>query len=292
MSYNKSRHVDSAQKYLHQDKVAQAIAEYQNILKHEPKDQVTLMTIGDLYVRRGETFRALEYFERLAQLFLQDGFTTKAIAIYKKVAKLAPEESRPLERLAELYVQQGVLSEARPIYLQLAEVQLKAGHQPQAAALLRKLLEAEPDNLRVHTKLGELQLVMGQQKEAIETFQIGVQRVLDHGDYAETVRLADRILKIDAQHLPTLTSKARALIGAGKRAEASTLLESFPDQDAGGETTAMLLKLHLESGHPEKATALAEKVFARAPKNYAQVHHVASVLVEAGDFDRAQTLLA
>src|SRR5580704_15382660 len=100
MSYNKSRHVDSAQKYLHQDKVAQAIAEYQNILKHEPRDQVTLMTIGDLYVRH--------------------------------------EETRPVERLAELYVQQGVLSEARPIYLHLADVHERAGRKPEAAGLLRK----------------------------------------------------------------------------------------------------------------------------------------------------------
>src|SRR6476646_789542 len=129
MAYTKSKHVENAQKYLHQDKLVQAIGEYQNILKHEPRDQVTLMTIGDLYVRQGETFQALEYFERLAKIFLNDGFITKAIAIYKKVAKLAPEETRPLERLAELYVQQGILSEARPIYLQLAEAQLKAGHQ-------------------------------------------------------------------------------------------------------------------------------------------------------------------
>src|ERR1700686_1555223 len=292
MAYNKTKHLDAAQKYLQQGKLPQAIAEYQHILKNEPKDQVTLMTLGDLFVRQGETFQALEYFEPLAKIFLNDGFPTKAIAIYKKVAKLAPEETRPLERLAELYVQQGVLSEARPLYLQLAEVHLKAGRQPQAATLLRKLLEAEPENLRVHTKLGELQLAMGQEKEAIETFHLAAQRVLDHGDHAETIRLADRILKIEGQHLPTLTLKARALIGAGKRAEASTLLETFPDQDAGGETTGMLLKQYLESGHPEKATALAEKVFAREPKNYLQVHHVAGVLVEAGDFDRAQVLLA
>jgi pilus assembly protein FimV len=291
MAYNKSKHIDAAQKYLQQGKMPQAIAEYQQILKNEPKDQVTLMTLGDLFVRQGETFQALEYFERLAKIFLNDGFTTKAIAIYKKVAKLAPEETRPLERLAELYVQQGVLSEARPLYLQLAEVHLKAGRQPQAAGLLRKLLEAEPDNLRVHTKLGELQLAMGQQKEAIETFYIAAQRVVDHGDHAEAIRLTDRILKVEAQHLPTLSLKARALIGAGKRAEASTLLESFPDQDAGGETTAMLLKQYLESGQPEKAAALAEKVFARNPKNYLQVHQVASALVESGDFDRAQVLL-
>src|SRR6202521_5590765 len=170
MAYNKSKHIDAAQKFLQQGKMPQAIAEYQHILKNEPKDQVTLMTLGDLFVRQGETFQALEYFERLAKIFLTDGFTTKAIAIYKKVAKLAPEETRHLEKLAELYVQQGVMSEARPIYLQLAEAQLKAGHQPQAAVLLRKLLEAEPDNLRIQTRLAELLLSMGQQNEAVATF--------------------------------------------------------------------------------------------------------------------------
>ena len=156
MAYNKSKLVANAQKLLHQGKIAQAIQEYVQILKHEPKDQATLMTVGDLYVRQGDTFQALEYFERLAQIYLADGFVTKAIAIYKKIAKLAPEETRPVEKLAELYVQQGVLSEARPIYLQLAELHQRAGRQPQAAALLRKLLEAEPDNLRVLTRLAEL----------------------------------------------------------------------------------------------------------------------------------------
>ncbi|MBZ5697530.1 MAG: tetratricopeptide repeat protein [Acidobacteriia bacterium] len=291
MAYNKSKHLDAAQKYLRQGKLPHAIAEYQQILKHEPKDQITLMTLGDLFVRQGETFQALEYFERLAKIFLNDGFTTKAIAIYKKVAKLAPEESRPLERLAELYVQQGVLSEARPLYLQLAEVQLKAGKQSQAAALLRKLLEAEPDNLRVQTRLGELYLAMGQQKEAIEIFFSALQRVLDRGDHAEAVRLADRILQIDARHLPTLILKARALSGTGNRAEAATLLESLLEQDAGGEITTMLLEHYMDSSQTEKAAALAEKVFTQQPKNFALTHHVATVLLEAGDLDRAQALL-
>jgi len=292
MAYNKSKHIDAAQKYLQQGKMPQAIAEYQQILKNEPKDQVTLMTLGDLFVRQGETFQALEYFERLAKIFLTDGFTTKAIAIYKKVAKLAPEETRPLERLAELYVQQGVLSEARPLYLQLAEVHLKAGRQPQAAALLRKLLEAEPENLRVHTKLGELHLAMGQQKEALETFHGAAQRLVDHGDHAEAIRLADRALHVDAKHLPTLSLKSRALLGAGKRAEAATLLESLQEHEPGGESTAMLLELYVESGQGEKAVVLAEKIFALESKNYVHVHHAASGLLEAGDIDRAQALLA
>jgi tetratricopeptide (TPR) repeat protein len=292
MAYNKSKHLDAAQKYLQQGKLPQAIAEYQQILKNEPKDQVTLMTLGDLFVRQGETFQALEYFERLAKIFLNDGFTTKAIAIYKKVAKLAPEESRPMERLAELYVQQGVLSEARPIYLQLAEMHLKGGRQQQAAILLRKLLEAEPENLRVQTRLAELHLSMGQKKEAIETFHGGMQRFLDQGDYVEAIRLADRILQLDPAHQATFLLKVRALSASGKSGEAAGLLESLPDQDAGGEMTAMLLEQYLGSAQSEKAAALAERVFAREPKNYAVAHRVANSLLDAGELDRARDMLA
>src|SRR4029077_2728450 len=245
-----------------------------------------------LFVRQGETFQALEYFERLAKIFLNDGFTTKAISIYKKVAKLAPEESRPLERLAELYVQQGVLSEARPLFLQLAEMQLKAGRQPQAALLLRKLLEAEPDNLRVQMRLAELHLSLGQKKESIETFHSAMQKVLDQGDHAEAIRLADRILQLDASHQPTFLLKVRALTAAGKNAEAGKLLETLPDRDDGGETTSMLLVLYMDSGQAVKAAALAEKGYARDPKQYAEAHRVVGALGGAGELDRAKAMLA
>jgi tetratricopeptide (TPR) repeat protein len=291
MAYNKTKHLSAAQKYLQQGKMPQAILEYQQILKNEPKDQVTLMTLGDLFVRQGETFQALEYFERLAKIFLSDGFTTKAIAIYKKVAKLAPEESSPLERLAELYVQQGVLSEARPIYLQLAEISLKAGKQPQAVTLLRKLLDAEPDNLRVQTKLAELLLTMGQQKDAIETFHAAMQRIHEQGDHAEAIRIGDRILKLDASHQPTLHLKVRVLTAAGKRAEAAGLLESIAHRDDAGDTASILLNLYLESGQASKAAELADKIYSRDPKQYQVPHQVAGALIEAGDFDRAHALL-
>src|SRR5579863_10182832 len=291
MAYNKTKHLNAAQKYLQQGKMPQAILEYQQILKNEPKDQVTLMTLGDLFVRQGETFQALEYFERLAKIFLNDGFTTKAIAIYKKVAKLAPEESRPLERLAELYVQQGVLSEARPLFLQLAEMQLKAGRQPQAALLLRKLLEAEPDNLRVQIRLAELHLSMAQPKEAIETFHGGMEKLFEQGDHAEAIRLADRILQLEPSHLATVLLKVRALTALGKGEDAAKLLETLPDRDTGGETTSMLLRLYMDSGQVLKAAELSEKVFARDAKQHAVPLRVANALVELGEFDRAQALL-
>src|SRR5690348_9060976 len=132
MAFNKAKAMESALKALNQGKVAQAIQEYQQILRSDPNDQVVLMTVGDLFVRQGNMTQAVEYFERLADRYLHDGFNSKAIAIYKKISKLAPAETQPLEKLANLYVQQGVLSEARPIFLQLAEAHLKSNQTNKA----------------------------------------------------------------------------------------------------------------------------------------------------------------
>ena len=291
MAYNKSKHVENAQKYLHQAKVAQAIAEYQTILKHEPKDQVTLMTVGDLYVRQGETFQALEYFERLAKIFLNDGFVAKAIAIYKKIAKLAPEETRPVERLAELYVQQGVLSEARPIYLQLADLHERGGRKAESAQLLRKLLDAEPDNLRVQTRLAELSVAIGQPADAVAGYLAAAEQLHGRGDHVEAVKYADLALKLRANDLPASTLKARALGAAGRRSDAEELLQSLPELDSGGDAAELLLDLYLEAGEFEPACTLATKIFQRDRKRFASAHRVASSLLELNEFDRALGLL-
>jgi pilus assembly protein FimV len=291
MAYNKSKFVETAQKLLNQGKVAQAIAEYQQILKHEPRDQVTLMTIGELYIRQGETFQAIDYFERLAQLFVGDGFLTKAIAVYKRIAKLAPEEIRPLEKLADLYVQQGVMSEARPLFLQLAEIHLKNNRQPEAIALLKKLLMAEPDNLRIQIRLADLYQAMGQAHEAVEAYISAAQRALARGDQAECEKLADKAIKLDAHNLAALIVKARVHSTQGNFAQAAQLLENVPDLEKGGEPTELLLDLYLKGAKWEQAAELALRVFDADPKNFGPAQKLVESLLEAGLGDRAMAVL-
>lgn len=291
MAYNKAKLVANAQKLLHQGKVAQAIQEYVQILKQEPKDQATLMTVGDLYVRQGDTFQALEYFERLAQIYLADGFVAKAIAIYKKIAKLAPEETRPVEKLAELYVQQGVLSEARPIYLQLAELHQRAGRQEQAAALLRKLLEAEPDNLRVLSRVAELALSMNQPKEAAAAFRNAAERLYEQGNHAEAIKYADRVIKIDAKDGHVLVIKARALTATGQHSSAVSVLASLPNLEQGEDAAELLVHLYLQQEQFSEATELASRIFAHDSKKFAPLRQVAAKLLVGGKPDAALPLI-
>jgi tetratricopeptide (TPR) repeat protein len=291
MAYNKSKNVEAAQKLLNQGKVAQAIAEYQNILKYEPRDQVTLMTIGELYIRQGETFQAIDYFERLAQIFVGDGFLTKAIAVYKRIAKLAPEEIRPLEKLADLYVQQGVMSEARPLFLQLAEMHLKNNRQPEAVGLLKKLLLAEPDNLRIQIRLADLYQAMGQPREAIEAYVSAAQRALARGDHGESEKLADKAIKLEPNNLAAVIVKARSYSSQGNLAKAAQLLEQAADLEKGGEQTELLLDLYLKNSDWDQASALAHRVFEADDKNFGPTQKVVELLLQSGNGEKAMEIL-
>ena len=282
MAFNKNKALENALKFLNQGKVPQAIAEYQQILRNDAKDQATLMTVGDLYARQGDMSHAIEYFERLAQVYLNDGFNSKAIAIYKKIAKLAPNELAPLERLADLYVQQGVLSEARPLFLQIAEAHLKANHAQRAVEVLHRLLDIEPENLRVQMRLAELYNVMGQKKEAAQTYLNYAQRLLDRGEHDESAKLVERALEVDPANSAAMLLRAKALVAGDKNADAIALLETHPESSAGGDVTNMLLDLEIKSGQVEKAADRARKQLARGHQHSASLFNVAETMIASG----------
>ena len=90
MALDKAKTVKSAEKYLAAGKVAQAIDEYQKILKENPKDWNLMIQMGDLNLKINKTTEAVQLFTKVADHYYVDGFFLKAIAIYKRVNKLDP----------------------------------------------------------------------------------------------------------------------------------------------------------------------------------------------------------
>ncbi|MGH9687572.1 MAG: tetratricopeptide repeat protein [Candidatus Acidiferrales bacterium] len=292
MAFNKNKALENALKFLSQGKPAQAIAEYQQILKHDPKDQATLMTVGDLFARQGDMPHAIEYFERLAEVYLSDGFNSKAIAIYKKIAKLAPNELPPLERLADLYVQQGVLSEARPLFLQIAEAHLKANKAPKAVEVLNRLLEVEPDNPRVQMRLAELYNVMGQKKEAAQTYFHYAQRLFEREEADEAQKLIARAIELEPHNPAALLLEAKILHLANHNDKAVAVLAKHPEADAGGEVTDLLVDWQLAAGHIEQAADRARNQLLRGSSHFGLLQKVAEYQIERGNALDALPLLA
>ncbi|MFZ0805043.1 MAG: tetratricopeptide repeat protein, partial [Candidatus Sulfotelmatobacter sp.] len=167
--FNKQKVLATAEKYVQQGKLQNAISEYEKVLKNDSKDLTVTNTVGDLYSRLGEVDKATDCFKNVGDAYASQGFTVKAIAMYKKIGKLKPS-LESLLKLAELYTQQGLFNDARAQYLQVAEEFLKAGELENAVRIFQKILEMDPENSNMRIRLAEVYVRLGKKTEAWEIF--------------------------------------------------------------------------------------------------------------------------
>ncbi len=287
VAINKAKVVEAAQRFVAQGRLKEAIAEYERILKEDPKDLNTLNSVGDLFVRLNKTPEALQYFTRLADIYVSDGFLVRGIAMYKKISKLDPANTLAAERLAELYTMQGLFTEARSQYLQVAELHLKGKKTAEAMKILQKLLDLEPDNLQIQQRLAELYEEHGRKEEAASIYRRLAERLLQREESAEAQKWMAKAARLAPESPDVLLTRAKLLLEQGHAAEAIALLEKSPqlgEQPAGVE---LVLKCRLALGEWDRAVKLAEELFARDAKNFGALLAVAEKMVEQGQRDPA-----
>ncbi len=72
--FNKQKVLSAAEKFVQQGKLQNAIAEYEKILKSDPKDLTVMNTVGDLYARLGNTEKAVDCFKSVGDAYAVAGF--------------------------------------------------------------------------------------------------------------------------------------------------------------------------------------------------------------------------
>src|SRR5437588_9344341 len=127
--FNKVKVMAAAEKYVQSGKLQNAIAEYEKVVKEDPKDLTVLNTIGDLCSRIGHNDHAVHYFKKVGEAYATAGFTVKAIAMYKKLTKL------------------GKKTEARSIYFTAAQSLYAKQSMDAADEALVKVLQLDPKNV-------------------------------------------------------------------------------------------------------------------------------------------------
>lgn len=287
MAINKAKIVEAAQKFMTQGKLKEAVAEYQKIIKEDPKDLNTLNTLGDLYVRLNNNAEALQYFTRLAELYVSDGFLVRGIAMYKKISKLDPANASANERLAELYTLQGLFAEARGQYLQVAEVHLKNKKSQEAMNVLQKVLDLEPDNHQIQARLAELYQEHGRKEEAAAIYRRGAERFLQREQPDEAMKWLEKAAHLAPQNPEVQLTRARVLLGQGKAAEAVAALEALPKLGEQPAALELLLKCRLSLGELDAAEKFADTVFARNPRHFAGLLQLADQVAQQGETQRA-----
>ena len=194
--FNKQKVLSTAEKYVQQGKMQNAIAEYEKVLKADPKDLTVTNTVGDLYSRLGEADKATNCFKTVGDAYANQGFTVKAIAMYKKISKLQPSLESVL-KLAELYTQQGLFNDARAQYLQVAEEFLKSGELENAVRIFQKILEMDPENTTMRIRLAEVYVRLGKKNEAWQIFSAAAETLRAKGSLPAAEEVLQRMLTLD-----------------------------------------------------------------------------------------------
>ena len=122
MAFDKEKTLINAQKYVLKGQSEKAIKEYEKLLKASPKDIRSHLKLGDLLLKNGENEKAIGEYLRVAELYVEEDLSSRAISIYKKVLSIDPRHLEALHRIANLYLKEGLKGDARNYYQTILKV--------------------------------------------------------------------------------------------------------------------------------------------------------------------------
>lgn len=193
---NREKLLASAQKNLQKGQIAKAIKDYQQIIASDPKDIRNRQKLAELLCRAGLNAEALGEYAAVAGYYGDNGFYLKAIAVYKQMQKLDPEQINVYHRLAELNVKQGLVGNAMAEYRNLLTFFERKKLLSEAIGVLQKMAELEPDNLNIQVKIAESFARAGLRDKAWAEFSQVLDQLREARDFSRIVKLYEIILPL------------------------------------------------------------------------------------------------
>src|SRR5512145_1986100 len=135
MAVDRNTVIKEAQKLAGKGQFDKAVAEWRKLLKDFPSDSTIFNTIGDLCLKRGDAkakSEAVDAYSRAGTILAAEGFTSKAIALYKKVLNIDPAKIEVHLALGDLNAEKGLAGPALESYKIAADHYTKQNKQAQA----------------------------------------------------------------------------------------------------------------------------------------------------------------
>jgi tetratricopeptide (TPR) repeat protein len=292
MASKRDRILKNAEKLVQKGRLDQAIREYEKLLKANTNDTNTVNRLGDLYGRVNEIDKAVELYEKVAHQFAEQGFIPKAIAIYKKINRLAPSRLDIFERLGELYAEQGLVVEAKSQFQMLAEHYVKNEDFESAIRIHQRLGDIDPDDTTTRLKFADLLLESGEVEQAMAAYSDLGSALIKRDRLDEAERLYRRLIKHELPDGEFMAPICRRLLDAGRMTSAQELLTSALRVSSDSIVLKTLqVRAHMTLGDTDSAVVLAKEVLEVDPENPEVRSLVGGVLMSDGDEEQATEML-
>jgi tetratricopeptide (TPR) repeat protein len=281
MTFDRSKAMRNAERFIAQGKIRSAIDEYKDVVKGDPRDFGTLNMLGDLHVKEGNQNEAVRCYEKVAEHYSKQGFSQKAIAIYNKIARIKPDSPEISEKLAGLYKSKGSVSEAKSHYTTLAEHYLKKGYRTEAYAIWKQIGILDPNNTQVFITLAEAYLEDNELDEAAEAYCEAANRFSRAGDHHSAIDSLTKALTINPSNVNSLNTFVSELNQLGRGEEAIEKLEDMLQTNPRNRDVArLLIDSHMSCDRPEDAERVLIKLVEQEPANYEKFIELVTIYLE------------
>ncbi len=293
MSFDKSKATFNAERYLAQGKISAAISEYKKIVANDPRDIATLNMLGDLHIKNSDENEAVRCYTVVADHYRKQGFAQKAIAVYKKIARLRPNSVEISEKLAELYKTKGSVLEAKSHYATLAEHFQSKGQVTEALAIWKQVMLLDPNNSDVCLSLGRSYLEQDQPEEAANAFYEAGSRLVKQQQDEGAIAAFREALSAKPDHAGALNGLIRAKSQLGRADDAVKMLETMiEDHPHNREVLNLLIDSNIAAGKAAEAEKFATRLVEQDPVSYPKFLELVKLNTEQGDMAAAARNLA
>ena len=215
MPFDREGTLRSAEKLLRQGKLDPAIAEYRKVIEDQPSDWNTANTLGDLYFRAGQLDKAIAQYNDIAAHLANEGFFPKAVALYKKILKIKPDEERAMWHLGNISARQGLLVEARSNFVLLAVRRRARGDAKGVAEVRIRLGDLDGADLETRLAGVRARVELGDPKAAVDRLKLYAADLKEKGKDADSLKMLTEAAQIDPEDMSLRQMLVQAYIARG-----------------------------------------------------------------------------
>ncbi len=287
-SFDREKTLKQAEKHAQQGKLEAAIKDYELVARTDPRDVTIANILGDLYQRVNRTQEAAERFAMVAEHYVRQQQLPQAIALYKKIIRLQPDQPEYSLALGNLHRKQGMVADAKQDYRSAAETARRNGAPETLISALRELAKLDPGDGRVKRELAEAHLRTGQRTDAFEQFLVAGAALRRQQDWEGSLSAYDRALSIRPDSTSALGGYAETCIAAGQALLGYERIRQQISQTPNNLELAVVLgRAYLQGGELDAAEATFDRLFAIDQSRFEHRLEVAEACVQREAFDRA-----
>ena len=255
---DKAKILELAERQVKAGRTEEAIAEYKRLLSCDAPDLSINNIIGDLYVQLGRIAEAVRSFQAVAGYYESRSYFSQALAIYKKISKIDPENVIMIVRLGDLLISQGFTAEAQREYLKAEQKLRREKRAKELIFLYDKLIKLERDNISYKLTLAEFLRQEGFIDDAVARLNDAAEIHLSRNELGEAERIIEQARLIKAGDQRTMTNLVEILKKSSRRKVALQIIGEILEKDQDNVHFQTLLgSLYLE----ERELAKAEEIF-------------------------------